>query len=105
MALEAWTDERLDDLATALRPLPGEVARISGTLDRVTVELSDIRSEMREMRTEMRTEIREMRSELHGEMTALRGDFGAQQRQLAQIGWAMVGTLIAGIVAVIVAFA
>jgi hypothetical protein len=25
--LEAWTDERLDDLAATLRPLPAEMAR------------------------------------------------------------------------------
>jgi len=74
--MEAWTDDRLDDLAATLRPLPAELARSTAALERQGEELQ-----------------------------AIRADLSALQRQIAQIGWglsaALVGTLIALIVAVV----
>jgi hypothetical protein len=70
--LEAWTDERLDDLAAALRPVPAQLARNTEAVERLT-------DEMRSMRTDL---------------SALRGDFSAMQRQLAHIGWALAGALV-----------
>jgi hypothetical protein len=69
-----WTDERLDDLAEAMKPLPREVAAVPEAVDHLT-----------------------------DEMKGLRTDFSAMQRQLTQIGWALVGTLAAAMVALIVA--
>ena len=74
--MEAWTDERLDDLAASLRPLPAQMARNTEAIDRL---------------------IEEMRS--------MRADLSALHRQITQIGWglsaALVGTLIALIVAAV----
>ena len=78
--METWTDERLDDLAATLRPLPAEVARLSAEVRSVTEETRAFRQEMRE------------------DMRALRSDF-------AHIGWGLVATLVAAVVVLIVALA
>jgi uncharacterized protein YhaN len=74
--LEAWTDERLDDLAATLRPVPAELARNTEALHRLTEDTH-----------------------------AIRADLSALQRQIAQIGWglsaALVGVLVALMVAVV----
>ena len=74
--MEAWTDERLDDLAATLRPLPAELARNTEAIERLTDEVRSIRT-----------------------------DVSSLQRQIAQIGWglsfAFVGTMIALIVAAV----
>ena len=74
--MEAWTDERLDDLAATLRPLPAELARNTEAIERLTDEVRSIRTDL---------------SSLH--------------RQIALIGWglsaALVGTMIALIVAAV----
>jgi prefoldin subunit 5 len=81
--LEAWTDERLDDLAATLRPLPGELAELRAELARLTAAVEHLVEENR----------------------AIRADLSALQRQIAQIGWglsaALVGVLVALIVAVV----
>jgi len=79
-----WTDERLDDKMQAI--------------DR-TFEL--MRDELRGMRTEMR----ELRQDLTSEMTGLRSDFNALQRQLIQVGFTLVGVLVAAMTALIIAVA
>jgi len=74
--MEAWTDDRLDNLAATLRRLPAELARSTAAIERQGEELR-----------------------------AIRADLSALQRQIAQIGWglsaALVGTLIALIVTVV----
>jgi hypothetical protein len=70
----AWPDERLDDLAA--------------NLDTTVAEL--------------RQEIHELRAEMREEFRALRQDFSAMQRQLAQIGWGLAGTLAAALAALII---
>ena len=89
--MEAWTDERLDDLAAALRPLPAQMARNTEAIERVSEDMRDMRAEMRDMRAEMRV----MRGEMHTQFSAL-------QRQLALIGWTMSFSLVGVVVAVIV---
>jgi hypothetical protein len=52
------------------------------------------------------TNFSQMRDELHGlrkDFRSLREDLSAGQRQIAQIGWALAGTLIAALVALIIA--
>ena len=75
--MDAWTDERLDDLAAALRPLPEQVARNTEAIER-------IREDMREMRREMNA------------------GFAALQRQFAVAGWAFAFTLVGAVAAVII---
>ena len=69
---ETWTDERLDDLAAALRPLPAQLARNTEAIERMTEE-----------------------------MRAMRADMSAMQRQMTQIGWGAAGLLAAQLVAII----
>jgi hypothetical protein len=76
MAPETWTDERLDDLAAALRPLPEQVAGLVAAVD----HLAD-------------------------ETKAMRVDLSASQRQIAQIGWGLVAALLGALAALIVALA
>jgi chromosome segregation ATPase len=76
----AWTDERLDHLAATLD------TRLA-TLDTRFDQLHD--------------EIRELRNDIR----AQREEFSAWQRQNAQIGWALAGTLTAALVAVIISLA
>ena len=79
--MEARTDERLDDLAATLRPLPAELARNTAILERQVDELRSVRVDL----------------------AAFRNDFSASQRQIAQIGWAMATALVGVIIALIVA--
>jgi chromosome segregation ATPase len=79
--VEAWTDERLDDLAATLRPLPAQMARNTEALERIT-------DEMRSMREEM---------------AAVRADLSASQRQIAQIGWAMASAVVGLLIALMIA--
>ena len=97
--MEAWTDNRLDDLAATLRPLPQEVARIGGALEGLTGETRSMREEMRSMREEMRS----MRAEFREEMRSMREVQSAFQRQLAQIGWSLAGSLAVAVFALILA--
>jgi hypothetical protein len=92
--LAAWTDERLDDLAASLRPLPAQMARNTEAIDRLTEETRSIRADMLAMRGEFRSEF-----------SALRGNLSASQRQIAQIGWALSAALVGVLIALIVAVA
>jgi hypothetical protein len=87
VAREAWTDERLDDFAAAMRPLPGQVAKLE--------------AEVGQLRDEMRFGL----DRLSHETLGLRQDLSAFQRQLAQIGWTLSGALVAAMIALIVAVA
>lgn len=79
--MEAWTDERLDDLAASLRPLPMQVARVTEAVDRLTEETHGLRQDM----------------------YGLRQDMSASQRQIAQIGWALAIALFSAMIALTVA--
>ena len=73
-AVAHWSDERLDDLAAALEPLPTRVAVLEATLDRLV-------EENRGRRTDLVT----------------------IQRQLLQVAWLLVGAILGGAGAVIAA--
>ena len=53
----------------------------------------------------LRAEIRGLRADNREEFAALRATFSALQRQLAQIGFGLVGVLLGAMVALIVALA
>jgi septal ring factor EnvC (AmiA/AmiB activator) len=97
--VEAWTDERLDDLAATLRPLPAQMARNTEAVERVTEELRSMRSEMAAMRADHRADFAALRDDLG----AVRADLSASQRQIAQIGWAMSTALVGLMIALIIA--
>jgi hypothetical protein len=62
-----WSDERLDDLAAALEPVPARVAVLEAMVDRLM-------EENRVLRTELAT----------------------TQRQLLQVAWLLVGAMVGG---------
>jgi hypothetical protein len=66
-AVAHWSDERLDDLAAALEPVPARVAVLEALVDRVM-------EENRVLRTELAT----------------------TQRQLLQVAWLLVGAMVGG---------
>jgi hypothetical protein len=43
--LEAWTEDRLDDLAAILRPVPAELARNTEAIERLADEMRSIRTD------------------------------------------------------------
>lgn len=55
--MTTWTDERLDELAVSLRPLPAQVAQLGEAVERMTLETSA-------QRTELAAETRSLRGEL-----------------------------------------
>lgn len=83
-----WTDERLDD----------RMGVIDSTFDM-------LRDEMHGFRSDMREEMQGLRSEMREEMQGLRSDFNSLQTVLVQIGFGLVGVLLAAMVALIVALA
>ena len=85
--MQAWTDDRLDDLAATLRPLPQQVARLEGAVERLAEEMRVTRQEMQAMRQEM---------------LAMRMDNQAFQRHLAQIGWGLAGSLAVAMFALVI---
>jgi ribosomal protein L29 len=91
----AWTDERLDD----------KMGGIDSTFEMLRDEMQGMRRDLREELQGLRTEIRAETQGLRGEMRELRHDFTALQTTLVQIGFGMVGVLLAAMVALIVALA
>jgi lysozyme family protein len=86
--MDAWTDERLDDLAASLRPLPAQMARNTEAIERITEDIRAMRGDMTAMRADM---------------AALRSDFSSSQRQIAPIGWAMATAVVALLIALVIA--
>jgi len=77
MKRSAWTDERIGD----------KIGAIDSTFYMLRDEIQGLREDNRQ------------------QFAALRADFSSLQRQLAQVGFGMVGVLIAAMVALIVALA
>ncbi|HEX2358635.1 MAG TPA: hypothetical protein VHH72_02330 [Solirubrobacterales bacterium] len=85
MERSAWTDERLDDLAEAMR---SGFARVDG-------DIRDLRGEVGALRTELRSEMGMLRSELGGQIEGLR-------MLLLRIGGGLIVALV-GVIAAILA--
>jgi hypothetical protein len=73
-AVAHWSDERLDDLAAALEPLPARVAVLEAIVERLVEE-----------------------------NRALRNDLLTIQRQLLQVAWLLVGAMLGGAGALVAA--
>jgi len=85
----AWTDERLDDLAATVVPLPAEMAALRAAvdhLDHVAIELEPTATRVAVLTAAV--------DRLSEENHALRGELAATQRQLIQIGWGLVAALL-----------
>jgi uncharacterized protein YlxW (UPF0749 family) len=85
MPSDQWTDERLDDLAATLRPLPEEVAKVAQAVEHLTSEIKGLREESREDSKE------------------LRDNLAANQRLQLQLAVGMIFALVAAVTALIVA--
>lgn len=96
MERTAWTDERLDHLAEAIR---------SG-FTRVDQDIRDLRSEMRDgfgsVRGEMREEFAAVRGEMREEFGSLRGEINELRRVMIAVGGGILVALI-GVIAAILA--
>jgi hypothetical protein len=66
-AVAHWSDERLNDLAAALEPVPARVAVLEAIVDRVVEE-----------------------------NRVLRDELATTQRQLLQVAWLLVGAMLGG---------
>jgi hypothetical protein len=66
-AVAQWSDERLNDMAAALEPVPARVAVLEAIVDR-----------------------------LIDENRVLRAELATIQRQLLQVAWVLVGALLGG---------
>jgi hypothetical protein len=62
-----WSDERLNDLAAALEPVPAKVAVLEAIVERLVEE-----------------------------NRVLRAELATTQRQLLQVAWLLVGALVGG---------
>ena len=82
MERSTWTDDRIDE----------RMAAIDITFGRIDKNMDVLRDEMRGLRQDMSVEMRGLREEM-----------SALQRQVAQIGWGVTGSLIAAMVALIIA--
>jgi prefoldin subunit 5 len=88
-AVEEWTDERLNDLAAALQPVPTQVAMLSAgvaRLDHLTAQLQPVPAQIAVLAAGI--------EQLATENRALRGELAAVQRQLVQISWALMAALL-----------
>lgn len=66
-AVAHWSDQRLDDLAAALEPVPARVAVLEAQVDRLIEE-----------------------------NRVLRAELATTQRQLLQVAWLLVGAMVGG---------
>ena len=85
-AVNQWTDERLNDLADALEPIPVQVAVLDATVKHLAVALEPVPSELAVLAATV--------DRLTEENRALRAELSITQRQLLQVAWGLVAALI-----------
>jgi len=95
MAREAWTDERLDDLNTKLDNLDR----------RMEAGFAEVRQEFRAVRGEMKSEFQAVRAEMTGGLQSVQVEIAALNRNLMQLTWGLIGTMLVGFLGTIVAIA
>jgi malate synthase len=97
MERAAWTDERLDDLAEAMR---------SG-FARIDQDLRDIRAEIGGVRSELKDQIGEHRAESRSEVGGLRAELSSEIQELRQtmlrVGAGLIGSMAVGFLSVFAA--
>jgi predicted nucleic acid-binding Zn-ribbon protein len=114
MPSEAGTEDRLNALEEALRPLPEQLGKVAAAVDHLTEEIKVMREQSREdfialrdemagLRGELREDVQSMREEGATDRRALQQDFSALQGRLTQIGFGLVGGLIAVVITVLLA--
>ena len=97
-AVAQWTDARLNDLASALEPVPARVAVLDASVkhfEHVVAALEPVPAQLAVLTAAV--------ERLADENRTLREELAATQRQLMQIGWGLVSALVGAATAVIVA--
>jgi hypothetical protein len=95
-AVEEWTDERLNDLAASLQPVPSQVAMLTAgvaQLDHATAQLQPVPVQIAVLAAGM--------EQLAVENRALRNELAAVQRQLVQISWALMAAMLGAAAAIV----
>jgi hypothetical protein len=95
-AVEEWTDERLNDLATSLQPVPTQVAMLAAGV----AHLEDLATQLRPVPAQIAVLAAGM-EQLAIENRALRTELAAVQRQLIQISWALMAALVGAAAAIV----
>jgi hypothetical protein len=91
-----WTDQRLDEFAAALAPVPVQVAALEATVE----HLDHLAAAMEPVPAQLAV-LTAAADRLADENRALREELAATQRQLLQIAWGLVAALM-GVAAVLV---
>ena len=94
-AVQQWTDARLDDLAAAFEPVPNQLAMLSATathFEHVATQLEPVPSQLAVLAASV--------ERLTDENRSLRDELAAAQRQLLQVSWGLIATLIGAAAAV-----
>lgn len=115
----AWTDDRLDDLASRMdagferceqqtkelrHELKGDIARLRTELKGDIGELrAEVKGDISELRTELKSDIGELRAEVRGDIGELRaevrGDIGEVRTLMLRFATVMIVVLLGAIVA------
>lgn len=80
----AWTDERMDDLAT----------RMDAGFERVDTDVHELRVEVRTVGRELRAEIGAVRTDLKGDIGDVKGEIAELRKMLMSFGIGLVVGLI-----------
>jgi hypothetical protein len=97
-AVEEWTDARLNDLAAAIEPVPTQLAVLSASIshfEHVATQMEPVPSQLAVLAASV--------ERLTEENRVLRAELAGAQRQLLQISWALVASLLGAATAVIAA--
>jgi prefoldin subunit 5 len=95
-AVQEWTDERLNDLAASLQPVPPQVAMLAASvahLDHLMTQLQPVPPQIAVLAAGM--------EQLAIENRALRSELAAVQRQLIQISWALMAAMLGASAAIV----
>jgi hypothetical protein len=93
MARDNWTDNRLDDLNT----------RVESIDRRMETGFSEMREEFRVVRGEMQAEFQAFRTEMKSEFQLVRSEISTVNRNLMNLTWGLIGTMLVGFLGTIVA--
>jgi hypothetical protein len=93
---EQWTDARLNDLAAAITPIPGQLAMLSASvsqLERLADDVGQLPSQVAVLTATV--------ERLTDENRALRADLAAVQRELLNIAWGLVAAMLGAAAALV----
>jgi outer membrane murein-binding lipoprotein Lpp len=93
--IAAWSDARLNDLASALEPVPTRVAALGATVEHLATELQRVPVQVAVLTASV--------DRLAEENCALRAELAATQRQLTQIAWGLAAALLGATAALVAA--